>query len=182
MMRMETSDEALAIAAGRGDRAAFAALLKRRYPWIHRLAWRLTGSATEADDLAQEAALRLGRTIRQYRGEARFTTWAYRLVLNTVRDAARRRGAETRALDRFAEDQNRMRAEAAEAGEAGAWLAEALERLKPELRETAALVVGEGLTQAEAAEVLEIPEGTVAWRMSEVKKALAALARVEAET
>ena len=49
-------------------------------------------------------------------------------------------------------------------------------RLKPDLAETAALIVGEELSQAEAAEVLGVSPGTVAWRMSEVKKALAALA------
>ena len=57
-----------------------------------------------------------------------------------------------------------------------AWLAGAMARLKPDLAETAALIVGEELTQAEAAEALGVPPGTVAWRMSEVKKALAAMA------
>jgi RNA polymerase sigma-70 factor (ECF subfamily) len=56
------------------------------------------------------------------------------------------------------------------------WLEGAMARLSPELRETVALVLGEELTQAEAAEVLGLSEGTVAWRMSEVKKRLRRIA------
>jgi RNA polymerase sigma-70 factor (ECF subfamily) len=53
--------------------------------------------------------------------------------------------------------------------------------LRDDWRETAALVVGEGLTQVEAGEALGISEGTVAWRMTEVKKALTAFAEAEAK-
>ncbi len=63
----------------------------------------------------------------------------------------------------------------AEAREALDWLAQAMRALPEDLRDTAVLVLDEALTQAEAAEVLGIPEGTVAWRMSEVKKRLRAL-------
>ena len=53
-------------------------------------------------------------------------------------------------------------------------------RLSPELRDTVALVLGEDLTQAQAAAVLGVSEGTIAWRMSEVKKRLKAIAAEEA--
>ena len=56
----------------------------------------------------------------------------------------------------------------------------AMARLSDELRDTVALTLGEGLSQAEAGEVLGVSEGTVAWRMSEVKKKLRALAQEEA--
>ena len=54
-------------------------------------------------------------------------------------------------------------------------------RLGPDLRDTVALVLGEELTQAEAAKVLGVSEGTVAWRMSEVKKRLRRMAQEEAQ-
>ncbi|MEM8753340.1 MAG: RNA polymerase sigma factor [Pseudomonadota bacterium] len=177
-MRMRTEDEALAIAAGRGDRAAFAALVERSYDRLFRLCWRLTGSADRAEDLAQEVCVKLPRALRSYRGDAAFATWLHRIALNAARDAARRDGARNRAMAGYAAEAP-LRAPDGEADEADAWLQAALARLKPDLAETAALVVGEGMSQADAAQVLGVSPGTVAWRMSEVKKALRAAAERE---
>ena len=172
-MRMETSDEALAQAAGQGDRAAFATLVNRHYDRLFRLCWRLTGSETAAEDLAQDVCVKLPRALRSFKGEAKFTTWLYRVALNAVRDDARRATTRARAMEGLArepvappdENENLSR-----------WLAAAMARLKPDLAETAALIVGEELSQADAAEALGVSPGTVAWRMSEAKKALAAMA------
>jgi RNA polymerase sigma-70 factor (ECF subfamily) len=54
-------------------------------------------------------------------------------------------------------------------------------RLSPKLRETVALVLGEEMTQAEAGVVLGVSEGTIAWRMSEGRKRLRAMARTDAK-
>lgn len=172
-MRMETGDEALAQAAGQGDRAAFATLVNRHYDRLFRLCWRLTGSETLAEDLAQEVCVKLPRALRSFRGEAKFTTWLYRVALNAVRDDARRAATRAKALEAYAAE---PAAPPDDAEALSAWLAAAMARLKPDLAETAALIVGEELSQAEAAEALGVSPGTVAWRMSEVKKALAAMA------
>lgn len=178
---METDDNALALAAGEGDRAAFAVLIDRHYDRIFRFAWRLTGAADQAEDLAQDVSILLARRIRQFRGDAKFTTWLYQVTLNAARDAGRRNTARNRAMDRFAEDLDRQQAEDRARRTDAEWLQSALATLRDDWRETAALVVGEGLTQAEAGEALGISEGTVAWRMTEVKKALTALAEAEAK-
>ena len=170
---METDDEALARAAGQGDRAAFATLLNRRYDMLFRLCWRLTGAEDRAEDLAQDVCAKLPRALRSYRGDAKFTTWLYRIALNAARDAGRKATTRKRAMEAYAAEP------AAPPGEDAPlldWLADALTRLKPDLAETAALVVGEGLGQAEAAEILGVTTGTVGWRMAEVKKALKAMA------
>lgn len=172
-MRMETDDEALARAAGQGDRTAFATLLERHYDRLHRLAWRLTGAADRAEDLTQEICARLPRALRGFRGEAKFSTWLHRVALNAARDAGRREAARARAMAAFAAE---PAASPAQSNDDSAWLAAAMARLKPDLAETAALIVGEELSQAAAAEILGVSPGTVAWRMSEVKKALAAIA------
>ena len=172
-MRMETGDEALAQAAGQGDRGAFATLVDRHYERLFRLAWRLTGSPTEAEDLAQEICLKLPRALRAYRADAKFTTWLYRVALNAARDAGRRAATRAKAMAAYAAE---PAVEPGDAEDLSLWLARAMARLKPDLAETAALIVGEELTQAEAAEALGVSPGTVAWRMSEVKKALAAMA------
>ncbi|MEM7270784.1 MAG: sigma-70 family RNA polymerase sigma factor, partial [Pseudomonadota bacterium] len=97
---METDDNALALAAGSGDRAAFAVLIDRHYDRIFRFAWRLTGAADQAEDLAQEVSILLARRIRQFRGDAKFSTWLYQVVLNAARDAGRRDATRGRAMNR----------------------------------------------------------------------------------
>lgn len=178
---METDDNALAMAAGEGDRAAFAALIDRHYDRIFRFAWRLTGAADQAEDLAQDVSILLARRIRQFRGDAKFTTWLYQVTLNAARDASRRDATRGRAMNRYAEDLDLKMAEDRARADNAEWLHTALATLRDDWRETAALVVGEGLTHAEAGEALGIPEGTVAWRMTEVKKALSTLAKAEAK-
>jgi RNA polymerase sigma-70 factor (ECF subfamily) len=66
----------------RGDKQAFAELVGQQQAFIYNLAYRLMGEAEEARDLAQEALLRVWQMLPSFRGEARFTTWLYRLVVN----------------------------------------------------------------------------------------------------
>ncbi|NEX47019.1 RNA polymerase sigma factor [Pseudotabrizicola algicola] len=178
---METLDETLALAAAGGDRAAFAALVTRHYDRIFALAWRLTGSRAEAEDLAQEICAALPHRLRGWRAEARFTTWLYRVVVNAAHDARRRAAARSRAADGWGNWELARQDAIAEDRAAQDWLAEAMSRLPAELRDTVALVLGEEMTQAEAGAVLGLSEGTIAWRMSEVKKRLRSMAAEEAK-
>ena len=180
VMLMDTPDEMLAKAAAMGDRAAFAVLVTRHYDRIHGFAWRLTGSRTEAEDLAQDICAALPAKLRNWRGEARFTTWLYRVVVNAAHDLRRRQATRTRALQGWGHWELARQDESTAEAEAADWLAQAMTELSPELRDTLALVLGEELTQAEAGLVLGLSEGTVAWRMSEVKKRLRAKAREDA--
>ncbi len=166
------TDSSLIAAATAGDREAFAALLERHYDRIHGLAWQLTGSRTDADDIAQDVCCTLVEKIGSYRGEAKFTTWLYGITFNACRDLRRRR----RSLWAFSERLAVLAGLAA--GPDGRdlhdaiWLRHAIARLKPALRDTAVLVAGQQLTHAEAAEILGIAEATVAWRMHEVRRIL----------
>lgn len=179
-MLMDTADETLGLAAAQGDRAAFATLIARHYDRIHSLAWRLTGSKAEAEDLTQDICAALPAKLRGWRAEARFTTWLYRVVVNAAHDLRRRQATRARAAQGWG-DWEVARAEAiAEEREALDWLTASMQRLSPELRDTVALVLGEEMTQAEAGAVLGVSEGTIAWRMSEVKKRLKAMAAEEA--
>ncbi len=178
-MRMETPDEALALAASKGDREAFAALLARHYDRIFRLGWRLTGSQAEAEDLAQDICLALPAKLGSYRGDARFTTWLHRVVVNAAHDRRRRAATRVRAADGWGDWELARRAANDEAAEAADWLQRTMLGLSADLRDTLALVLGEEMTHREAGEVLGVSEGTVSWRMSEVKKHLRALATAE---
>lgn len=178
---MDTSDETLATAAAGGDRSAFAALVERHYDRIFGLAYRLTGLRAEAQDLAQDICAALPAKLRNWRGEARFTTWLYRVVVNAAHDQRRRQATRVRASSGWGDWEIARQDEIAAQAEAQDWLASAMTRLTPELRDTVALVLGEEMTQAEAGLVLGVSEGTVAWRMSEVKKRLRAMAAEDAK-
>ncbi len=176
---METPDETLAAAAAQGDRAAFSLLLTRHYDRVFRTAFRLTGRRADAEDLAQDICAGLPAKLRQWRGEARFTTWLYRVTVNAAHDQRRRQATRSRAANGWGDWETERQAGMAEDAGAQAWLAAAMRRLPADLRDTVALICGEDLTQAEAAQVLGLSEGTVAWRMSEVKRRLRAMARQE---
>ena len=171
VMRMTTSNEALALAAAGGDAEAFSALITRHYDRVFRLAFRLMGARAEAEDLTQDICAALPAKIRAFRGEAQFTTWLYRVVMNAAHDRRRRAASHARAADCWGEVELARRAEAVEAAEAMDWLSTAMAALPDDLRDTVALVMDE-MTHAEAAAVLDVSEGTISWRMSEVKKRL----------
>jgi RNA polymerase sigma-70 factor (ECF subfamily) len=177
-MRMIVTDEALAKAAANGDSEAFTSLVARHYDRVFRLCFRLTGARAEAEDLTQDVSAALPAKIAAFRGDARFTTWLYRVVVNASNDRRRRAATRARAADGWGEVETARRAEAAEAAEALDWLTTAMRALPDELRDTVALVLDE-VTHAEAADVLGVSEGTISWRMSEVKKRLRALKEAE---
>lgn len=176
---MIASDESLAEAAAGGDGPALARLVERHYDRVFRLAWRITGNRADAEDIAQEVCAALPAKLRRWRPGSRFAPWLGQVAVNAARDALRRHATRARAGAGWGEVELARAAEAGERAEALDWLARAMAALRPELRETVALVLGEELSHAEAAEVLGLSEGTVSWRMSEVRKALRALAARE---
>ena len=90
-MRMPTGDNELAGWAAAGDADAFRALLGRHYDGIFRLAFRFTGHRADAEDIAQDVCVGLADRLGSFRGEAKFSTWLYRIVVNVCRDRLRRR-------------------------------------------------------------------------------------------
>lgn len=178
-MLMDTPDETLASAAAEGDRPAFATLVARHYDRIFSLAWRLSGNRADAEDLAQDICAALPAKLRNWRAEARFTTWLYRVVVNAAHDQRRRRATRSKAAEGWGDWEIARQDEIATGREAELWLHQAMGQLSPELRDTVALVLGEEMTQAQAGEVLGVSEGTISWRMSEVKKRLRVIAAGE---
>lgn len=165
-------DAALVAAAAAGDRGAFETLLRKHYDRVHALAWQLTGSRTDAEDVAQEVCCALVEKLGSFRGEAKFTTWLCGITVNACRDHGRRRRSFKGLTERLT-----ILAGLASPTEGrdlydAIWLKSAIARLKPAYRETAVLVAGQQLTHAEAAAVLGIAEATVAWRMHEVRRLL----------
>lgn len=177
-MRMEPSDQRLAKEAATGDGAAFATLLARHYDRVFAMAFRLTGSRAEAEDLTQDICAALPVKMARFDGQARFTTWLYRVVVNAAHDRRRRQASLAKAADGWGDWELARQAANAETAERIDWLTHAMRALPDDLRDTLALVLDD-MTHADAAEVLQISEGTVSWRISEAKKRLKELKEKE---
>lgn len=166
------TDERLAATAAAGDRAAFEGLLRKHYDRVHGLAWQLTGSRSDADDIAQDVCCTLVEKIGSFRGESKFTTWLTGITFNACRDFRRRRRSLGGMIDRLTILAGLAQPSDGRDAYDAIWLNSAIARLKPALRDTVVLVAGQQLTHAEAAEVLGVAENTVAWRMHEARKLL----------
>ena len=170
------SDESLAARAAEGAADAFRSLLERHYDRVYRVSLGIIRNTAEAEDVTQEVWTAMPVKLRNWRGESKFTTWLHTVTLNASRDALRRAATRSRTAMGFAEVSEMARGEAADTEARLHWLRVALESLNEDLRETAALVLGDDLNHAEAAEVLGVAEGTIAWRMSEIRKKLREIA------
>ena len=165
-------DAGLVSAAVAGNREAFETLLRTHYNRIHGLAWQMTGSRADAEDIAQDVCCALVEKIASFRGDAKFTTWLCGIMINACRDHHRRRRSFRGLTDKLAILAGlALPTDGRDAYDA-AWLKNAISRMKPAYRETAVLVLGQQLTHAEAAEILGVAEATVSWRMSEVRRLL----------
>jgi RNA polymerase sigma-70 factor (ECF subfamily) len=89
------SDPVLVTRARNGDARALEALCARHAPRVERLARHILRNPEDARDAAQEALAKLVVRLRQFRGEAQFSTWLHRLVVNTCRDVAERQRTRT---------------------------------------------------------------------------------------
>lgn len=167
-------DADLLSAAIAGDRDAFGALLQRHYNRIHGLAWQLTGSRADADDIAQDVCCTLVQKIATFRGDAKFSTWLCGIVFNACRDLRRRRRSFGGFTERLAVLAGLVRAPDGRDLYDAIWLKSAIMRLKPAYRETAVLVAGQQLTHGEAAEILGVTKSTISWRMHEIRRMIAA--------
>ena len=137
---------------------------------MHRIAWRLTGSRTDAQDITQEVCCALVGKIGSFKGEARFTTWLIGIVRNACHDHPRRGSALTRLRRHLAVVAGLQHPPDGRDLYRRSWLASELAQLEPVLRETIVLVVGEGLTHAEAALALGVAESTVSGRIHDARR------------
>ena len=173
------SDEALLAAHLRGDPRAFNELVARHERRIYGLCLRILGNREDAEDAAQEAFLAALRKAASFRRAAAFSTWLYRIAVNAATDQARRRGrARLTALD--PEDAGLAVAPGSELGEAVATavaVQTALVKVPEEFRVAVVLCDLYRIPYADAAQILEVPVGTVKSRVFRGRLALAEILR-----
>lgn len=170
----ETSDEALLVAFGNGDRDAARALTVRLTPKVLGFATRMLGDRAEAEDVAQEAMLRLWKIAKDWRqGEAKVTTWLYRVVSNLCTDRLRRRrGVGLDTIPDPVDDTPGAEAQMI-ATQRQAALTQALETLPDRQREAVVLRHIEGVSNPEIAAVMDISVEAVESLTARGKRALA---------
>ena len=167
MRLTDASDEWLAGRAARGDADAFEQLVLRYQDRLYTLALRVTLSEPDARDCVQEGLIAAWRAIDRFRGDARFSTWMYRIVIRKAYDALDRRkrtAAPAEAIDlpdleRPADDRLDLMA--------------ALATLEPEFRAAVVACDIVGMSMDEAAVALGVPAGTVKSRLSRARERLA---------
>jgi RNA polymerase sigma-70 factor (ECF subfamily) len=152
---MDESDEALMVRVARGDEQAFRLLARRHLPAMLGLARRMLGNAAEAEDVAQEALMRVWTHAPRWQPLAQFRTWLTRIVVNLCLD--RKRRAPWVALEEAGDivDPAPGAGEQAETFERERTVAAAIDKLPPRQREAIMLTYGEGLSNAQVAEVLD---------------------------
>jgi len=165
----------------RGEVAAFNALFARHCSWVCNLAFRLTGSREDAEDMTQNAFLRAYRALGSYDGRAAFTTWLYRITVNVCLDEIKRRGRRPTPITSIIPEESDgpeindpapdLEAEV-EASERRRVLLEAIHSLPAKHRSVLVLFELEGLSYEEMAAALGTNVGTIKSRLNRARLAL----------
>lgn len=154
-----------------GDREAFAALVKQYQKMVVAVAFRMTGSQADAEDLAQETFLRAFNQLSSFRAEAKFSTWLCQIAMNLSlnwRTRESRRGdvhlkwaenAITDSPDKFPDELSRR-------------VQASLDKLPAKQRAAIVLTVYEEHSHAEAAKLLNCTEATISWRVFAARRKL----------
>lgn len=174
---MEAPDEELMLAYGRGDAGAFETLYKRHRGPLYRFVLRAIKQPSVAEELFQEAWIRVIEARSRYAPQARFTTWLYTIAHNLLVDHWRKKGLSLVQLDEdppLAAPDNPARQ--AEARESLARLLQAIDALPAAQREAFLLHEEAGLTVAEIAAVTgtneEAAKSRVRYAMAKLKAAV----------
>lgn len=159
-----------------GDKGAFETLLRTHYDVMYRMAYKWCGNQADAQDITQNACIKLARSIGSFRFQSAFLTWVYPLVINTAKDWVKARPQLTAGGDGGIE---RAEAPAAENRVYATQVMAQVRALPDREREAVYLVCGEGMTHREAAAVMDCKESTVSWYIHEARKKLQSLDSME---
>ena len=163
-------DRELVERARGGDGSAFAELVRRHERRAYNVAYRMLGSAEDARDATQDAFLSCFRLLHSFRGEAAFTTWLHRIVVNACYDVLRKRTRDPLPVEELPEP--RAASDEADRSASALDVQRALAALPPDYRAVLVLHDIQGFAYEEIASVLEVPLGTVKSRLHRGRVAL----------
>jgi RNA polymerase sigma factor (sigma-70 family) len=165
-------DRRLANGCAVGDTKVFEEIYRRFGERMKSVAWSHLGNASDAEDAVQETFLKIHRAATTFTGEASFSTWAYRILVNTCFDAIRRRKRriEETNLDDTYETAERTAPTVDDTKRIA--LRRMLDELPEQRRAVFTLFEIEGLSHAEIGQILGISEGNSKWILFATKKEL----------
>jgi RNA polymerase sigma-70 factor, ECF subfamily len=156
--------------ARKGDQNAFRQLVETNQALVRATVLGMLGDTPEAEDVAQEVFIRFYQALGNYRGEAQLGTYLSRIAINLSLNELKRRQRKTRWLSIVREEDTGWYAEGASLNpgrsELQDALRKALQRLEPEFRAVVVLRLVDGYSVKETAEILDVPQGTVASRLA----------------
>lgn len=183
-------DRALVERVQQGDKRAFDLLVQKYWRKLTRLLSRMVRDPDEVEDIAQETFIKAYRALPQFRGDAAFYTWLYRIGVNTAKNylVARGKAMPTVSERTFSDDEEgvdeRLVAQDINTPESellskqvAMAVNEAVEALPEELRTAITLREMEGLSYEEIAQMMNCPIGTVRSRIFRAREAIAAKLR-----
>ncbi len=172
---MDLSDDQIIERTLAGETDAFSLLVRRWERPIYGLSFRMLGKDEDARDVCQETFLAAFRNLRKFRGEARFSSWLYRIALNACHTKLRRQSSfAEHSIDQEDEDGRKYEIadtqveeipERLQRDQRAEMVRRALQALPGEMRQVIIMKEYEELTFAEISEILEIPISTVKSRL-----------------
>jgi RNA polymerase sigma-70 factor (ECF subfamily) len=173
------SDEALVARFQRGERAAFATLVRRHQGALYHFAFRQLRNGPAAEDVVQETFVRVVQNVADFKNEARFTTWVYTITRNLCIDQLRKRAhrkhpsldeprgdeGDGRTLGELVADKKSDTERSAGSSEMKEHIARAVAKLPDDQREVFLMREVANLPFKEIAEITGVPENTVKSRM-----------------
>ena len=172
-------DELLLRRAQRGDADAFEQLMTPLEKLIWRVCWHYTGQHETASDCAQEAMIKIWRSLEGYRGDCAFESWVYRIAANCCMDAMRKKKRDrSESIEPLKEagfdpaDPEPGTEEKVIAAERKRQLRECIARLPEDQRDALVMTQLEGVSYEDAARQLNVSEGTIKSRVNRAKAKL----------
>lgn len=164
--------EELVEACRRGDAEAFEQLVRLTHRASYSLAFRITGSAEDASDVTQDAYVKVWKSMKSFRGDARFSSWLYRIVANTAFTHVKRRNRMGEPIDPQELPELPSSDGMAQADDAAA-LEQALGILPPEHRAVVIMKDVYGMTCEEIGREFGATEGAIKVRLFRARQRLA---------
>ncbi len=183
-MAINPEEQILIDRCKKGDRSAFDVLIRSYEKRVYNLAYRLSGSYDEANDISIDAFLRVFQAVRLFRGDANFSTWLFRIVTNVYLDRRKRtRNKQHLSLEEYIElEENSVSRQIEDTAPTPDLVVEGHERqellqkaiaLLPDYQRTMIVLYHtEGLSYEEIAEVLDLRIGTVKSRLNRARLSL----------
>jgi RNA polymerase sigma-70 factor (ECF subfamily) len=166
-----------------GDLNSFETLIKTYQKMAYNVAYRIMGNEEDAKDMTQEALIKVYRNIGNFRMDSSFSTWLYRIVMNTCKDELRKRKVKVISIDQpietgdgqmqmEIEDEGRKPDEILVSKETQNEVHEALQEVSEKNRIVVVLRDIKGFSYSEISDIIDVPVGTIKSRISRGRQEL----------